>query len=121
GVMSVGCDSSESKKPEESTETNTTSQPATQTETITLRLHQFLPPVATIPKTILKPWGERIEKASGGRIKIQHFDAMSMGGAPPQLMDQAKDGVADIVMTLTGYTAGRFPRTEVFELPFMMT
>jgi TRAP-type C4-dicarboxylate transport system substrate-binding protein len=46
---------------------------------------------------------------------------MSMGGAPPQLIDQAKDGVADIVMTLTGYTPGRFPRTEVFELPFMMT
>ncbi len=24
-------------------------------------------------------------------------------------------------MTVVGYTPGRFPRTEVFELPFMMT
>jgi TRAP-type C4-dicarboxylate transport system substrate-binding protein len=46
---------------------------------------------------------------------------MQMGGTPPQLYDQAKDGVADIVWTLPGYTAGRFPIVEAFELPFMMT
>lgn len=36
-------------------------------------------------------------------------------------MDQAIDGVADIVWTVVGYTPGRYPSTEVFELPFMMT
>jgi TRAP-type C4-dicarboxylate transport system substrate-binding protein len=36
-------------------------------------------------------------------------------------MDQARDGVVDLSMTVVGYTPGRFPRTEVFELPFMMT
>ncbi len=86
-----------------------------------LILHQFLPPVATVPKLILKPWATRVEEASGGTIKINHFDAMSLGGRPPALMDQARDGVADIIMTVVGYTPGRFPRTEVFELPFMMT
>ena len=45
---------------------------------------------------------------------------MSLGGRPPELMDQAIDGVADIVWTVVGYTPGRFPSTEVFELPFMM-
>ena len=44
---------------------------------------------------------------------------MQLGGTPPQLYDQAKDGVADIVWTLPGYTAGRFPKSEVFELPFI--
>jgi TRAP-type C4-dicarboxylate transport system substrate-binding protein len=44
---------------------------------------------------------------------------MQLGGTPPQLIDQAKDGIADIVFTLPGYTAGRFPLMEVFELPFM--
>ncbi|MCB1379432.1 MAG: TRAP transporter substrate-binding protein [Alphaproteobacteria bacterium] len=88
---------------------------------VTLKLHQFLPPPATVPKLILKPWAARVEAASGGRIKIDHFDAMSLGGAPPGLMDQAIDGTADLVMTLVGYTPGRFPRSEVFELPFMMT
>lgn len=88
---------------------------------VTLRLHQFLPPVATVPKHILKPWAESIAEASNGRLVIDHFDAMSLGGRPPELMDQAQDGVVDITMTLTGYTPGRFPRSEVFELPFMMT
>lgn len=88
---------------------------------VTLRLHQFLPPPATVPAKVLKPWGAMLEDASSGRLKIEHYDAMQLGGRPPELMDQAVDGVADIIMTVVGYTPGRFPRTEVFELPFMMT
>jgi TRAP-type C4-dicarboxylate transport system substrate-binding protein len=38
----------------------------------------------------------------------------------PQLIDQVEDGVVDIIWTLPGYSPGRFPRTEVFELPFMI-
>ena len=90
-------------------------------ETITLRLHQFLPPQAPVPAMILKPWSERLEAATDGRIRVEHFDAMSLGGRPPELYDQARDGVVDLSMTVVGYTPGRFPRTEVFELPFMMT
>lgn len=87
----------------------------------TLRLHQFLPPVAVIPSKILVPWAERLSAATDGALNIQHFDAMALGGRPPELMDQARDGVADVTMTLTGYTPGRFSRSEVFELPFMMS
>ncbi len=85
----------------------------------TLRLHQFLPAQATVPAKGLVPWAEKIEKESGGRIKIQHFPTMQLGGKPPDLYDQAKDGVVDIVWTVLGYTPGRFPKTEAFELPFM--
>ena len=88
-------------------------------QTVTLRLHQFLPPQATIPAKALVPWAQKIEAESGGRIKVQLFHAMQLGGAPPQLFDQARDGVADITWTVLGYTPGRFPKTEVFELPFM--
>lgn len=94
---------------------------AAHAQEVTLRLHQFLPPVANVPAHILRPWAAEVEEASGGRIKIEHFDAMALGGRPPELMDQAIDGVVDIVWTLPGYTPGRFPRSEVFELPFMMT
>ena len=87
---------------------------------VTLKLHQFLPPQATVPAKILKPWAQSIEEKSGGRIKIEHFDAMALGGRPPELIDQARDGVADIIMTVVGYTPGRYPKSEVFELPFMM-
>ena len=86
-----------------------------------MRLHQFLPPQATIPAKALLPWAQKVEKESGGKIKIQSFPAMQLGGAPPQLFDQAKDGVVDIVWTVLGYTPGRFNKAEVFELPFMTT
>lgn len=88
---------------------------------VTLRLHQFLPAQANVPKNILDVWAKKIEADSNGRIKIQSFPAMQLGGKPPELIDQAIDGIADIVWTVSGYTPGRFPRTEVFELPFMMT
>ena len=70
--------------------------------------------------TMHKPWMEKVEKDSGGRIKFEAYPAMQLGGTPVQLYDQARDGVVDVVWTLPGNTAGRFPRIEVFELPFMM-
>lgn len=86
---------------------------------ITLKVHHFWPPGAMPPSTLLVPWCDRIAKDSGNRLKCQIYPAMQLGGAPPQLIQQAMDGVADIVWTLPGYTAGRFPLMEVFELPFM--
>jgi TRAP-type C4-dicarboxylate transport system substrate-binding protein len=121
GALGGGCRSSESTDTGAAGSAKETAEASAKAEAVTLRLHQFLPPMATVPKQVLKPWAERVEKASGGKLVIQHFDSMALGGTPPQLIDQARDGVADIVMTLTGYTPGRFPRTEVFELPFMMT
>ncbi|MDG1067758.1 MAG: TRAP transporter substrate-binding protein [Sulfitobacter sp.] len=88
---------------------------------VTLRMHQFLPDQANVPKLILYPWADRIEAASNGRIKVERYGSMQLGGSPPELMDQAIDGVADIVWTVIGYTPGRYPTSEVFELPFMMT
>jgi TRAP-type transport system periplasmic protein len=88
---------------------------------VSLKLHQMLPPQATIPAKALKPWADKVMKESNGRIKIDHFDAMSLGGKPPELYDQVKDGAVDFIWAVIGYTPGRFPSTEAFELPFMMT
>ncbi len=87
---------------------------------VTLRLHQFLPPQANVPKLVLDVWADNVEAASEGRIEIERYPSMQLGGTPPELMDQAMDGVADIVWAVVGFTPGRFPQTEVFELPFMV-
>jgi TRAP-type C4-dicarboxylate transport system substrate-binding protein len=68
---------------------------------------------------LLVPWVKKIETESGGNLKIEIYPSMQLGGTPPQLFDQARDGVVDMVWTLPGYTPGRFPLTEVFELPFV--
>ncbi len=88
---------------------------------VTLKMHQFLPAQANVPKLVLDVWAKDVEEASGGRIKVEHYPSMQLGGTPPQLMDQAIDGTVDVIWTVVGYTPGRFPRVEVFELPFMMT
>jgi len=89
-------------------------------QSVTLKFHTFMAPQSNVWLTMHKPWMDKVEKESGGRIKFEGYPAMQLGGTPVQLYDQAKDGVVDIVWTLPGNTAGRFPRVEVFELPFMM-
>ena len=86
----------------------------------TLRMHQFLPAQANVPRDVLDVWANNVERAAGGRIRVERYASMALGGTPPELMDQAMDGVADIVWTVNGYTPGRFPRVEAFELPFMV-
>ena len=91
---------------------------AAQAQDVTLRWHTFVPPVSN-PSKFYVPWAEKIEKESGGRLKIQLFWAMQLGGKAPQLLDQAREGVVDIVWTLPGFTPGRMPSVEPFELPFV--
>jgi TRAP-type transport system periplasmic protein len=85
----------------------------------TLRLHHFLPPVSNAHAKLLAPWARKLDEDSQGRLKIEIFPSMQLGGTPPQLFDQARDGVVDIIWTLPGSTPGRFPSTEVIELPFI--
>ena len=89
-------------------------------QSVTLKFHTCMQPMSNVWLSMHKPWMDKVEKDSGGRIKFEAYPAMQLGGTPVQLYDQARDGVVDIVWTLPGNTAGRFPRIEVFELPFMM-
>lgn len=87
---------------------------------VTLKVHHFLPAGSYAQTMFIQPWCDRIAKESANRMKCQIYPSMQLGGTPPQLIDQVRDGVVDVVWTLTGYTPGRFPLVEVFELPFMV-
>ena len=84
---------------------------------VTLTVHHFLSPKSPAHVSFIAPWAKRIEEQSNGQVKIEIFPSMSLGGKPPELYRQVRDGAADIVWTLIGYTPGVFPRSEVFELP----
>ena len=88
-------------------------------ESVTLRVHTFNSPKAIANRLFLQPWAREVEERSGGRVDVEVYPAMQLGGKPSELYGQARDGVVDIVWTLPGYSAGRFPLTEVFELPFV--
>ena len=88
-------------------------------ETMTLRVHTFNSPKSIAVSEFLQPWAAEIGTQSKGRVAVQVFPAMQLGGRPADLYGQARDGVVDAVWTLPGYSPGRFPLTEVFELPFV--
>ena len=88
---------------------------------VVLKFHTFMSSLSNVWLAMHKPWMDKVEKESVGRIRFEAYPSMQLGGTPVQLYDQAKDGVVDIVWTLPGYTSGRFPRIEAFELPFMMS
>lgn len=88
---------------------------------IKLKVAHFLPPSAPGHAKFIVPWCEKVQAESKGELQCEIYPAMQLGGTPAQLFTQARDGVADIVWTLPGYTAGRFPITEAFELPFIAT
>jgi len=87
-------------------------------QTVTLKVHHFLPGTSNVHVNLIKAWCDKIAKESGDRLKCQIYPAMQLGGTPAQLFEQARDGVADIVWTIPTYSAGRFVKSEVFELPF---
>ena len=85
---------------------------------VVLKVAHFLPSTSNVQVNLIQPWCDKIAKESADKLKCQIYPAMTLGGTPPQLFDQARDGVADIVWTLPTYSAGRFVKSEVFELPF---
>ncbi len=87
---------------------------------VTLRLHHFLAAQANVPRHILDVWADQVEADSAGRIRIERYPSMQLGGTPAELYDQVVAGTADLIWTVVGLTPGRFPSTEVFELPFMV-
>ena len=90
-----------------------------QAQEIVLKVHHPLPPSSTAHQKVLEPWCAKLAQESNSRIKCQIYPSMQLGGSVPQLYDQVKDGVVDVIWTVAGYSAGRFPLVEVFELPFI--
>lgn len=83
----------------------------------TLRVSNWLPPSHPIVRDILMPWGEQVEAATGGRVKVEIMAAPI--GKPPAQFDLVKSGAADVGYGVHGYTPGRFKLTPVVELPFL--
>lgn len=86
---------------------------------VTLRVHHFLPGNSNTQVNVIQPWCDKVARESNNRLKCQIYPAMQLGGTPAQLFDQVRDGTVDIVWTLPTYAAGRFVKSEVFELPFV--
>ncbi|GAA0315485.1 TRAP transporter substrate-binding protein [Psychrobacter aestuarii] len=86
------------------------------TETTTLRFSHFWPATAATHTEIFEPWAKKIEEESGGRLKVEIYPSATLS-KPDATYDAAAKGTVDIGSQLQGYTNGRFPLTQVAELP----
>jgi TRAP-type transport system periplasmic protein len=90
-----------------------------QAQQVTLRLSHFTPATSNTHVKMLQPWADKVERESGGRIKIQIFPSLQLGGTVAQMFDQVRDGVVDIAWIYPSASANRFPCVEVFDAPFI--
>ncbi len=67
----------------------------------------------------LVKWSDGLEKRSNGRIVVKRFPGAQMGPTP-QHYDFARTGQADVSWFLHGATPGRFPLTELIQLPYLV-
>lgn len=86
---------------------------------VTLRFQHFVSPASANPTYFMQPWIDAVEEQSDGRIKIELFPFMQLGGSAPSQYDLIRDGAIDGGWVIPGYEPGRFPEAEALELPFM--
>ncbi len=86
-----------------------------QEKTITLNLSNFFPPENKI-SVVMDQWCKEVEKRTNGRVKITQFAGGTLT-PPTQTYAGVIKGVADLGLSFFSYTMGRFPLTEVLDLP----
>jgi len=87
-------------------------------DSYTLKIHSFSGPQAPEAIYMVKPFMDAVEKQSGGRLKMEFYPSMQLGGKASDLIEQMQDGVVDIVVTIPGVTPGRFSGLEGMDMPF---
>jgi TRAP-type C4-dicarboxylate transport system substrate-binding protein len=85
---------------------------------IVLKVSHFLPPGHSISKSLVA-WGEELKTKSDGRLELDIYPGGKLA-PPPKQYDLAAGGEVDISLALHGYTPGKFPLTEVAQLPFVV-
>ena len=89
-----------------------------QAQEVTLRFASVTPAAGYIHSQHLAPFSERVEKASGGRLKLD-LQPVGVYGSAGQLLELVENGIIDVAWIVNGYSPGRFEASGVIELPFL--
>jgi TRAP-type C4-dicarboxylate transport system substrate-binding protein len=92
--------------------------PATAQQTHEMKLAYFVGDQHAMSKWLVK-WSDKLAKDSGGRITVKRFPGSQMGPVQ-QHYDFARTGQADVAWFLHGATPGRFPLTELIQVPYLV-
>ena len=96
-------------------------QPAVaQDKKLVLRVADQFPVGHFLPRYGIKPWMERVTKATNGEVQFEYYPAEQLGKAK-DLLSLVQSGVADIVLFAPSYASDKMPLTAVIELPGLFT
>lgn len=84
---------------------------------VLLRYSSWIPNNHTLRIDVFDPWARQVEKVTDGRVKVEVMPKVI--GSLASQFDAVKNGIADIALVVNGYTPGRFPISEIGELPFL--
>jgi len=87
-----------------------------QTKPIELKLSHWMSPMHNLHVAVFTPFAKEVEERTKGRVKITIYPGEALGKAKDHY-DNAMSGITDIALFIQGYTPGRFPLTQVIELP----
>lgn len=85
---------------------------------IELKLAYFVGDQHAMSQWLIK-WANNLEKDSSGRITVKRFPGSQMGPVQ-QHYDFVRTGQADVAWFLHGATPGRFPLTELVQVPYLV-
>src|ERR1700722_18845386 len=68
-------------------------------------------------QTVMKPYAETVQRETNGSVTFDLFPNGALGRNAAQQPQLILDGVADMAWVIQSYSPGRFPDTEVLELP----
>ncbi|MFW6092149.1 MAG: TRAP transporter substrate-binding protein [Actinomycetota bacterium] len=86
-------------------------------EPVTLTLGHPFPAEHLIQVNMIEPWAEEVAEATDGTVTVEIHPGGALAAAT-DAYDNAASGAIDMGWALHGYTPGRFPLTDVVELPF---
>lgn len=87
---------------------------------VTLKFSHFLGPTSFFQLDAVEPWAREIEAKTGGRVKVETFNASSPLGKVTEQASNVKSGAVDIALGLAGAEGDKFPGTSLIELPFIV-
>ncbi len=87
-----------------------------QEKKMVLRVADSFPPTHWVVKYMVKPWMEKVTKATNGLVEFEHYPSEQLGKVK-DLLALTLSGVADIAYVNPSYVPEKMPLSTVAELP----
>lgn len=83
-----------------------------------LKLAHFMPTMHVQHRKAFVPFANKVAEITDGKLTVRIYPGGTLGN-PKTMVDSISKGITDIGFVIPRYIPGRFPRSSVFELPFI--